>query len=275
MVGEIDQEYYYIHSDSPLKNFNDNEYKTSLNMSPGKECKTFGDIIAFFDGNIDINFENTRKQAGNSKDRAFSEDFSRKYHKSFIFLISKSLVWLKDLTNIIYPGKPNELFQAVLKNGDSSTRTSDHEMKDIKNKLREIYRTTRQRSVEKRVVGAVIEEIFPSDKEIGLSSALVTQRQSDYKQIMERKSLNDTIVYQNRRKKKDDLVIENVVNFILQTNNIQILSWGYHIVKLDRYEKVVLPNHVRMSTKGDLWNDYDNANKSREKSDRIGFQILC
>ena len=84
LVGEIDLEYYYIHSDSPLKNFNDNEYKTLLNISPGKECNTFGDIIAFFDGNIDINFENTRKQAGNSKDRAFSEDFSRKYHKSFI-----------------------------------------------------------------------------------------------------------------------------------------------------------------------------------------------
>lgn len=97
-------------------------------------------------------------------------------------------------------------------------------------------------SKKSRAFGAVIETLFPSDKDIKLSFSTAERRRSDADWIMNGNLLHTLVKYEGRRQMKSDEVIEDAVNFILLPDHIQTVAYGSRIVKLDVQEKHIIPN---------------------------------
>jgi hypothetical protein len=69
-------------------------------------------------------------------------------------------------------------------------------------------------------------------------------------------------------------IVEDVVDFIIQSNNIQMLSWGVKIVLLDG-EKIEIPTLSRKVSKSTMWKKYERAFPDKwQRVQKESFRII-
>ena len=211
--------------------------QSSLEKSLGTSLNTLGDAVSFFDGHG--HREYFRKRVGPEDKRANDQLFSSNHTRCFNFLVKKTTAWIWKLMKVILPSNPSELFRVIISkqryNIPSSTTCQpnvttitantttcqilDEKGKKLKN-LRDNF--TKQRSIERRVMDLSIQHIFPAV----LHCNYAVQRKEDIATLIREKELMPTHATKYTYQRVRDEYIQIVVDFILDDQHTQVMSWG-------------------------------------------------
>lgn len=172
------------------------------------------------------------------------------------------------ICEIVYPGNPSALQEAVLKK-----ETSDEE--SLKENIARVAVSLPRQSVERRSLFAILagntkrKELSELTKATS-SGKFVTNSEAYTFMVRDYEALRETQQLKAETRscaRYDRSVVEKAVRFILSPQNAQILSWG-EMKTMVGSKEVCLPKVTRKKIAKYIWNDYEELTKHDEA--RVG-----
>lgn len=258
--------------DSPMISVNKPASKTSFNKMPGREILSIGDACEAFEGPL-ADIGAFKKRFGSSYDRSSNEnmeDGNSNQKKVFSFMTTQLCKCTEHLAAMFYPANARALCLSSARALTSQFGSGDERM-PIPKKLHEHQLTALQGFREKILKGSLVKQAVECSMYLLQRTSLPRDARANAKQNL--KTVEDEGNLEKQRyskERKDPSVIRKVVEFILQPDKVQHLSWGYTEFDLGDNDIVVLPNLLRCQQREHLWNEYDAAMEGEQnKENRI------
>ena len=256
---------------------------TSMQPSSGQHLRTTGDLVVFFkskDGANDTKVLKSHQRQCGSEQNRMQADFPTKHPKQYKFVKSFVSSCIKQICKTMLPTASDILYNDLTCTTTSTTMHSssiaNNNAIQIAEKFSILRKSSKKGSKERKAIEAMMQYAIPPKyrRSLRRHTEATNKRINNLQLIQEGKTIEEQHI---SRKRRSDNVIHNVVDFIMDPDNVKLMSWGYRIVNIghkDQKERYIIPKIVRRMEINQMWLEYDLINRDEAKKDRVQHTLF-